>query len=494
MLLLSRALLAAVFLKAVAAVSSEVHRFPDGTSAQVAELPGVPKWHLFPHLWSYNNVDISCPDNQDFEVFVAQDHEALFQKIIAGDTAWCGLERLISGHRRKCSLSVTPFQTTFVGIVPSQGHSHFLSDQLKCELKSSEQTSPYLILAGIVGLALFFHAEQLSQSLSFRISTGSLIFMLLAVLVLVFTLARMTPNKKSMAAAFAVFGSSISGLVRWLFGRWVPSWHQLVYNKLVWAYVFLSGLTGMALTYYYDDEHNLKLLNILKYGLMLLGLGLVYCSTSMAEASATLCVLLLASVPATLIWDKRRQRIKDTWADGKEASKQLLQKLQLQPAEQPAMEVSPRQDAFSNKREPQPAFSQTPGSATRKQASVSGWRHPASDTPLPKDFEATTPPPPMQPARSPLPNPMHQASDQNISPLVQRGYILNEMTGRTIKLNSATYNKLVANGHVVDKQNGVLTPPSKYEHDSDGTDHDELPSYTPTQNTKSRLSSGRGRR
>lgn len=64
---------------------------------------------------------------QDFEVFVAQDHEALFQKIIAGDTAWCGLERLISGHRRKCSLSVTPFQTTFVGIVPSQGHSHFLS-------------------------------------------------------------------------------------------------------------------------------------------------------------------------------------------------------------------------------------------------------------------------------------------------------------------------------------------------------------------------------
>ena len=36
-----------------------------------------------------------------------------------------------------------------------------------------------------------------------------------------------------MAAAFAVFGSSISGLVRWLFGRWVPSWQQLVYNKVL---------------------------------------------------------------------------------------------------------------------------------------------------------------------------------------------------------------------------------------------------------------------
>ena len=75
--------------------------------------------------------------------------------------------------------------------------------------------------------------------------------------------------------------------------------------QLAWAYVLLSGLSGAALTYYYDDERNMKLLTILKYGLMLLGLGLVYCSTSMTEASATLCVLLLASIPVSVIWDKR---------------------------------------------------------------------------------------------------------------------------------------------------------------------------------------------
>ena len=79
----------------------------------------------------------------------------------------------------------------------------------------------------------------------------------------------------------------------------------LVLLQLAWAYVFLSGLSGAALTYYYDDEGNVKLLNILKYGLMLLGLGLVFCSTSMTEASATLCVLLLGSIPASIIWDKR---------------------------------------------------------------------------------------------------------------------------------------------------------------------------------------------
>lgn len=61
------------------------------------------------------------------------------------------------------------------------------------------------------------------------------------------------------------------------------------------------------------------------------------------------------------------------------------------------------------------------GPATRKQASASGWTHPAAETPLPDEFEASTPPPPSQAARSPLPTPKaHQGSDQNISPLVQR--------------------------------------------------------------------------
>lgn len=57
-------------------------------------------------------------------------------------------------------------------------------------MKTSEQVSIPLILAGIAGIALFFNAELLSQSMSFRITTGSLTFMLLAVLVLVFMLAR----------------------------------------------------------------------------------------------------------------------------------------------------------------------------------------------------------------------------------------------------------------------------------------------------------------
>ena len=59
------------------------------------------------------------------------------------------------------------------------------------------------------------------------------------------------------------------------------------------------------------------------------------------------------------------------------------------------------------------------GSAKPRQASTSGWRHPASDTPLPGEYEASTPPP--LSAHSPLPTPTRQVPSQdNISPLVQR--------------------------------------------------------------------------
>ena len=59
-----------------------------------------------------------------------------------------------------------------------------------CSLKASEAVSLPLIIAGVVGLALFFNAGELSHSMSFRITTGSLTFMLLAVLVLAFLMAR----------------------------------------------------------------------------------------------------------------------------------------------------------------------------------------------------------------------------------------------------------------------------------------------------------------
>ena len=60
------------------------------------------------------------------------------------------------------------------------------------------------------------------------------------------------------------------------------------------GYLGASGLVGLAVTYYYDDEGNDKLKNILKYGLKMLGLALVASSTSKPEASVALACAIVA--------------------------------------------------------------------------------------------------------------------------------------------------------------------------------------------------------
>ena len=42
---------------------------------------------------------------------------------------------------------------------------------------------------------------------------------------------------------------------------------------------------------------------------------------------------------------------------------------------------------------------------------------------------------------------------------MQRGLILNERTGKTIKIGAATYNRLVLEGYTPNRAAGVLTPP-----------------------------------
>ena len=56
-------------------------------------------------------------------------------------------------------------------------------------------------------------------------------------------------------------------------------------------------------------------------------------------------------------------------------------------------------------------------------------------------------------------SPHAQDARQPDSPLVQRGLILNERTGKTIKIGAATYNRLVLEGYTPNRAAGVLTPP-----------------------------------
>ena len=51
---------------------------------------------------------------------------------------------------------------------------------------------------------------------------------------------------------------------------------QVLRHPLTLAYLALSGLAGLGLTYYYNESHNRKVNTMLRVALQLLGLAAVY--------------------------------------------------------------------------------------------------------------------------------------------------------------------------------------------------------------------------
>ena len=67
-----------------------------------------------------------------------------------------------------------------------------------------------------------------------------------------------------------------------------------VHAQALLVYLVASGLVGLAVTYYFDNPGNVKLMTILQVGLQLGGLALVALSTNCPEVSLSCCCLLVA--------------------------------------------------------------------------------------------------------------------------------------------------------------------------------------------------------
>lgn len=90
---------------------------------------------------------------------------------------------------------------------------------------------------------------------------------------------------------FCCFRRNAAG---WCSGKGSLSVVSLVAQWML-SYLVLSGLVGLAVTYYYDDPGNVKLNNILAHGLEVLGLLLVATSTTLPEFSVAMAVALLGA-------------------------------------------------------------------------------------------------------------------------------------------------------------------------------------------------------
>ena len=217
----------------------------------------------------------------------------------------CGLHSLLDP--RTCSLSTNPFWTTYVG-VKREGWGG--NNNEPCKLESKVNFSPWMLGALVSGLFIFYAAPILASSLFFRISSGSVLFTLGSLLILLFIIMRNVPHKGKVMAALGVMGSTGLAALKWFTGQWLPSWTQLSHNPFFQWYVVSSLLIGAALSYWFDDSKSTKMNTLIQVTLRLSGLILIYYSTWMVPvAFAGVAGILLTSLISPKVQEETRAHV-----------------------------------------------------------------------------------------------------------------------------------------------------------------------------------------
>lgn len=118
----------------------------------------------------------------------------------------------------------------------------------------------------------------------------------------------------SLAAGLSTLGVSVTGLAKLWFR--FPDTPTLLTNKIFLAYAICSFLIGAAVWYYFDNA-DMKIIDILAVGLRLLGVGLVFYSCSQVWEVGTIIVGLM--VVTVLLYQKHiksQEHLQSTPATG----------------------------------------------------------------------------------------------------------------------------------------------------------------------------------
>lgn len=297
-----------------------------------------------------------------------------------------------------------------------------------CALQEVQSFSLVRSTIFVAGAILVMFSHVIASSTACRLVGGSVTFVAMSGIVLAYIVWRQVPHRKSIVAMITLWsGAAIFICKTMLFGSpggepaLLPS---LMKNPLLIAYLLISGLLGMAVTYYFNDNRNEKLNTILKVGLQIVGCICMFMSPTSIEAGVILTILVCGAI---YIHQK-------SWHSKQAKPISMKTPYPLDIPNDPLFDVaaSPEWQKTSGKHHPDEI--NTPCTPTVFRAST------VAVPPSPKDF----------PDKSQL----HS--------LVQRGKILNMETDRTIAIGKGTYNALFLQGYEVDFEKGTITPPGKH--------------------------------
>lgn len=152
---------------------------------------------------------------------------------------------------------------------------------------------PKLFLVFLLGLMLFFCGDLLSRSQIFYYSTGMSVGIVASLLIIIFMLSKFMP-KKSPIYVILVGGWSFSlYLIQLVFKNLQAIWS--CYWQYLLGYVLTVGFLSFAVCYKYGPLENERSINLLTWGLQLLGLCFMYAGIQVPHIALALIVAALCT-------------------------------------------------------------------------------------------------------------------------------------------------------------------------------------------------------
>ncbi|XP_077185347.1 nuclear envelope integral membrane protein 1 isoform X2 [Paroedura picta] len=152
---------------------------------------------------------------------------------------------------------------------------------------------PKLFLVWFLGLLLFFCGDLMSRSPLFFYSAGISIGMLGSLLILFYLMFRMVPKKNPMYLML-VGGWSFSVYLIQLVFRNLQEICKLYWEYLL-GYMVVVGCLSFAVCYRHGPLENERSINLLTWGLQLLGLLFLYCGIQIRQIAIALILIAIGT-------------------------------------------------------------------------------------------------------------------------------------------------------------------------------------------------------
>ncbi|XP_067320336.1 nuclear envelope integral membrane protein 1 isoform X1 [Anolis sagrei] len=236
----------------------------------------IPKWH---DIWT--RIQIRVKSDKMIRVIQVENEEKL--KELEGFNIWNYIGSFFKEKLNDTYIAVGLYSSkTCLKVEPIELPSHY-------SVIVARRLDPKLFVVTFVGLLLYFCSDLMSRSSLFYYSAGTSIGVLGSLLIAIYVVSRLVPKKSPIYLMF-VGGWSFSVYLIQLVFRNLQEICRSYWEYLL-GYLVIAGCISFAVCYKYGPLENERSINLLTWGLQLLGLLLLYLSIQIPQISIGLIVI-----------------------------------------------------------------------------------------------------------------------------------------------------------------------------------------------------------